>query len=545
MSDQNQQETTTTTTPKEGGIRDGRGSYPVTYRVKEQKFFGAPSKQFKQKERDPQEAIEKRAAKEAIKTAHLDRMNEFYLANKHLLAEDHFTRLAKTPVVMLFAYIGTGYHGLEYTSIAQFPALENDLEKALFKAGTILPTNLGDLTRLRWNRSSRTDKGVHSLSTLLAGSLEMDRSKLNDSKGIAEYCDRINAGLPPNLRVLSIAPTTRTFDPRRQCYSRTYHYALPRRCIGTRMSVAEINEKILPLFIGTNSYHNFTSKRKTYKAVKPKDHDDVEEEEDEMSSGEEEGTLTPIQRQNSIHVIDRDLEVTAYRTNSQNVRKINTFTLGDRFKVAGHEDDEWLTFEIEGESFIQYQIRKMIGFVLSIANGHTDTRMLELALKSPFSIRSPVAPPNPLYLYDCEVKERISTERMDLFSRTPQVPLAKQEFCQNVLYPHLRQMDENDHFFALFMSELMPQHRFGTEGEDLDKLFEMYQQFIIKQTQRRADRQEKFADADNMSKNSKFNLNKKQRKENDNNTVVDAKEQSDNVVDKQEDVSTTPSPVIN
>lgn len=42
--------------------------------------------------------------------------------------------------------------------------VEGTLESALHAAGFIADTNMGDFDRIRWSRSSRTDKGVHSLS---------------------------------------------------------------------------------------------------------------------------------------------------------------------------------------------------------------------------------------------------------------------------------------------------------------------------------------------------------------------------------------------
>lgn len=39
-------------------------------------------------------------------------------------------------------------------------AVEKELETAIFKAGGIRESNLGDLEKIGWSRSSRTDKGV-------------------------------------------------------------------------------------------------------------------------------------------------------------------------------------------------------------------------------------------------------------------------------------------------------------------------------------------------------------------------------------------------
>jgi hypothetical protein len=47
--------------------------------------------------------------------------------------------------------------------------VEGVLETALFRAGCILESNMGALEKLGWSRSSRTDKGVHSLATVRRG----------------------------------------------------------------------------------------------------------------------------------------------------------------------------------------------------------------------------------------------------------------------------------------------------------------------------------------------------------------------------------------
>ena len=45
-------------------------------------------------------------------------------------------------------------------------AVEAVIEKALYQAGRISAPNYGDLKKVRWTRSSRTDKGVHSVCTV-------------------------------------------------------------------------------------------------------------------------------------------------------------------------------------------------------------------------------------------------------------------------------------------------------------------------------------------------------------------------------------------
>lgn len=48
------------------------------------------------------------------------------------------------------------------------------LEKAILQAGLITEANFGDFRKTKWSRSSRTDKGVHSLATVIGLRILMD-----------------------------------------------------------------------------------------------------------------------------------------------------------------------------------------------------------------------------------------------------------------------------------------------------------------------------------------------------------------------------------
>lgn len=44
--------------------------------------------------------------------------------------------------------------------------VEDVLQKAIYASGAILSSNYGDLHKIGWTRSSRTDKGVHALANV-------------------------------------------------------------------------------------------------------------------------------------------------------------------------------------------------------------------------------------------------------------------------------------------------------------------------------------------------------------------------------------------
>ena len=57
---------------------------------------------------------------------------------------------------------------MQTTDLSDGSTVENRLLRAAHDAGMVLPSNAANLQRLRWSRSSRTDKGVHAQSTVSA-----------------------------------------------------------------------------------------------------------------------------------------------------------------------------------------------------------------------------------------------------------------------------------------------------------------------------------------------------------------------------------------
>ncbi|EGG19689.1 hypothetical protein DFA_00267 [Cavenderia fasciculata] len=497
-------------------IFTGRQDRSTPFKVKKDRFFDSP---FQNKSTNNSEEAERwRKYQDERKTSFLDQCNQFYQDNKQTVetSSGPFSFKAKTPVNMLFAYVGTGYHGLEFHMTDQdYPTLENCLERALFLSGMILPTNFGDPSRLNWRRSSRTDKGVHSMSTIIKANLEIDRSRMLTPEKIADYVALINSNLPDALRIISMEMTKKSFDPRRQGIARTYHYVLPKKYLGDRYTLDEINQIILPMFIGNFSYHNFTLKRRTY--IRPNETTEDNNNNNNTKELEEEGEEEEIEEEEEIdnnnnnqqqqlnqkqfitndkyYPKDRNAEMSLFRRNSRNVRRVISFKLEETFQESGQE---WVKFVIEGESFIQYQIRKMMGFVLAITNGKTDLKTLELALHSPFSIHAPIAPPNPLYLFDCAFKQKRTAENSPLFHpfqlTNNRVNQFKKDFCSNTLYPHLKQLNDTQQFFETFMDQELPIHKFGVEKEDLDNLFNMYIEFkeadLLRRSKQEKEREE-------------------------------------------------------
>ncbi|XP_024532959.1 putative tRNA pseudouridine synthase [Selaginella moellendorffii] len=163
-----------------------------------------------------------------------------------LAAVDEVLRFKKN-VAIWVGYVGTDYKGLQIQrGVAGIHSVENELEEAIYKAGGISEENYRHLDKVRWKRSSRTDKGVHSLCTVVTMKLEVAvNSWLNDVDGI-KIADAFNAYLPANISIFGVVPVTKSFDARRSCYSRTYDYYFPAACIGinNESSSEDVDQRI-------------------------------------------------------------------------------------------------------------------------------------------------------------------------------------------------------------------------------------------------------------------------------------------------------------
>lgn len=107
-------------------------------------------------------------------------------------------------------------------------AIEGVLYEALFAGGFIKPSNYGELQRISWTRSSRTDKGVHSVSSLFSAKLEVEEENHLQEDDILGtlLCDDINKHLPPEIRVLSAKRVPNSFDARRDIIWREYEVTI-------------------------------------------------------------------------------------------------------------------------------------------------------------------------------------------------------------------------------------------------------------------------------------------------------------------------------
>lgn len=169
-------------------------------------------------------------------------------------------------IALLFGYLGSNYQGLQVNPQAH--TVEGVLYKALCRAHVLTldaDAAAPDLASVQWQRTARTDKGVHA-----AGAVVSFRARL-----VAELVSAVNQQLPYDVRVFGYRVTTHRFRCKENCEARTYEMRVPTFVLLTPTPTsaevlyayrapAALLEQLrltLALFEGTHNFHNYTSGR--------------------------------------------------------------------------------------------------------------------------------------------------------------------------------------------------------------------------------------------------------------------------------------------
>ncbi|XP_013856749.1 tRNA pseudouridine synthase A, mitochondrial, partial [Austrofundulus limnaeus] len=108
-------------------------------------------------------------------------------------------KIKKRKVVLLMAYSGKGYFGMQRNlGNAQFKTIEDDLVSALIKSGCIPESHGDEMKKMSFQRCARTDKNVSAAGQVVSLKLQL----------IDDLIKNINEHLPPQIRVLGVKRVT-------------------------------------------------------------------------------------------------------------------------------------------------------------------------------------------------------------------------------------------------------------------------------------------------------------------------------------------------
>ncbi|EIE24783.1 pseudouridine synthase [Coccomyxa subellipsoidea C-169] len=322
--------------------------------------------------------------------------------------------------------------------VEDITTVEAALEEAIFKAGGILESNRGALHKIDWSRSSRTDKGVHSCSTVIGLKMEcVVESFESDPEGLG-IAGEINKHLPgQQVRVLSVQRTTQKFDARQICEGRVYSYFLPTSIIGLELDGSEedrerlrLLRECLALYEGVHAFHNFT-KRRLYRTSQRKQGRGAKRKGGgRVTAGawnEERDEADPITRSHFRHIFSA--------------------TADDPTPlVPGGTPCIKVVFS--GQSFMLHQIRHMIGAAVAVARGTIPLDYVEGCLRSPSRAIMPLAPPHVLVLSETVMMQWRDEQARAMLAHTTGERLtlrsgglaAQQAFLSEVLHPAINDL---------------------------------------------------------------------------------------------------------
>ncbi|MEE6503284.1 hypothetical protein FKM82_004790 [Ascaphus truei] len=231
-----------------------------------------------------------------------------------------FSKVPTRKFAILMAYCGRGYHGMQINhGRPDLPTIESTLISALVQAQCVPEIYSTERKWLQFQRCARTDKGVSALGQLVSVRLQTPCTNL---------VEKINSYLPPEVRILGVKRVTRGFNSKTLCNGRSYSYMVPTfalsRCAPStpdssfRLPQEDFHHlnRLLSFYEGTHNFHNFTSQK---------------------------AAEDPSAWRHMLHV-----------------------SCCQPFVRHGIE---FASILVTGQSFMLYQIRKMVGLIIAVARG--------------------------------------------------------------------------------------------------------------------------------------------------------------------------------
>ena len=317
------------------------------------------------------------------------------------------------------------------------PTIELELQNALFKVGCIQESNFGDLSKIHWSRSSRTDKGVHSARTIITAKFEITTDILQSSIDgrMKRIVDLLNENLPLDIRVFSMVKVNQAFVAKTSCHWREYEYLLPMKCVATNENLASASpeellnrlNKSLRKFEGSHSYHNYHRlstkdllakkiKKQTKFILKGDENDEndkeIDEENDKIIEDSDDSKDEVAVSSEGLQFADYEskyYEILKSNKESESEdnrlkvrilapRTFNTIYICEAMEIVDVGNDKFIRIIVLGKSFLLHQIRLMIGAATLECRGVIPDFSINLSLLAPIQMAFVMAPAEGLVL---------------------------------------------------------------------------------------------------------------------------------------------------
>lgn len=270
-------------------------------------------------------------------------------------------KLPKRRIAIQVAYCGSGYYGLQYNvkTEEKLPTVEGELFRALKKTKLVPEDIMEEPKKIAYNSASRTDKNVSALGQVLSFKI-----RYTDD---LEY--RLNEQLPEHIKILNVVRTTKNFIAKNKSDYRTYSYTMPSFALKSYKEIIDpIKQKVksaarldplahydrqLEIVKDQTIFETDMEKLKEYRAS-------------EIDIKRLDNILKRYVGTHSFHNF-----TSGVKKGEASAKRIIKQCYVSRQGMPIHEGFEWLEIKIIGQSFMIHQIRKMIGLALSMMAGWT------------------------------------------------------------------------------------------------------------------------------------------------------------------------------
>jgi tRNA pseudouridine38-40 synthase len=312
-----------------------------------------------------------------------------------------------------------------------------------------------------FQRAARTDKGVHAAGNLISLKIMM-------GDDVDAIVDRVNAHLPPQIRLWGIQRTNNSFNSHVHCDSRVYEYIIPSHCFlppkpGSTAAgcakqfqddqrIPEPEDAFWDSIIDSDFYsllRRYNANRKDSTDELPDLSPDELNRFNNMRSAETEAIrsfcLSParLERVRSAFKVYigthnfHNLTVGVPYSSSQAQRYMMSIDVAEPKFIGA---TEWVRIKIHGQSFMLHQIRKMVGAVLIAIRYNVGEESIRSALTSKANMHIPKAPAQglllerPVFSGMSEKLQKFGNEALDWEPYREKIEKFKDEFIYKSIF---------------------------------------------------------------------------------------------------------------